>query len=155
MSAGPRDQVEVLSCRLRPVANSSRLQASAAIGCRLPLLAAAAEAFLSLEEAWRFGQLCHQLATGAFDGHLAGVQLTHSWREPGRMLELPRHPWVWIVPGPILVATPSAMPRWRRLPPCLMHRAWRSSAWIDIMIETREEWDIDELAMLCRRDSSW
>ena len=53
-------------------------------------MAAAAEEFLCLEEAWT--------------GFLIGVQLTHTWREPRAFVT--RHPWVWRVPN--------HKPRWRR-----------------------------------------
>ena len=89
-------------------------------------MAAAAEAFLSLEEAWT--------------GFLIGVQLTHTWREPRALVT--RHPWLWRVPN----HKPPAMPRWRRC-------AWSGimiDAWCDIMIESMKEWDIIELGEMCR-----
>ena len=93
-----------------------------------------------MEEAWEFGQLCHQLAPGAFSGHLTGVQLAHSWRgpKPGAT----RHPWVWRVPN----QQPPSMPRWRRC----ARSGIMIDAWCDIMIESLKEWDSIELDETCR-----
>ena len=120
-------------------------------------MAAAAEAFLSSEEAVNFGHLCHLLAPGATDDHIVGVQVAHAWRE--RSPGAPAWPWEWRVVASDPDIMIESMKEWnreelrdmcrRKIPPApsLLHKSCAR----DIMTESVKEWSRKERCVKCRR----